>query len=1558
MNGSPTARPYADAVVSYAQAGWPCILPVPAADKFPPPVGYTGADGKDTDPLDLVRFAGSHPAHSVALRMPEGVLGIDVDQYVKKGVQKRGADTLAACVERWGPLPYTWTSTARGDGPSRIHFYRVPPQRYATKLTGPASGDVEVIQRHHRYAVVWPSPHAADESLNGAVYRWYGPDGVLSDRPPSPAELAELPPAWVAGLAEGATDQGPAAADPESGRTLLDQLAEDWRPECADLTRAREAARRELAAADAGSRHDTMTARVHHVVQLAAQGHTGVAYALGELRETWAKLTAGEDRAEELDRMLLTSARKAVTLVGAHQVTRDPCLWLSGFTLPAALSPGDPAYRAAGENAPEAILEPPRWTSLREVIGAGVFDPKADLDQTLAESVLARTYPALRHAYDAGSWLLRVPDRWELYGRLSPWAVAQVATLMPLGDPLADKGSDEQARAARRHRLMSNAGARAVAGKIDDLVSGGMHPAAVALAGLDAEPEILWAGGVPYDLRACAREASVSAWAAGMDPATPHLHSVQVVPAHIPTPLWDAFLAAVWPDEELRAWALRVLSITVTGYADRALPILLGETGRGKTQVVSLLMSVLGTYAHAANPKLLTAAANEHDAIKFALKGRRLSFIDEAPSEARAGQELLKMLTGGGELEARQMNQNPVTFRPTHTLVLTANDEPLLTDAAVRARARLIPCDGDPEEVRLARAAIGHLSGSAWRTEAPGVLAAMMGEAAAWLADPTSALVTAAPESVRYLAEHIGAEQDPVAVWLSEETKPHEAGTPSRELYQAFTASCLRNNLRRDLVPTETRWGRALTRFGYPSMHTVHGKRRALRIRPLGWSDSSAPNPDGFMVHNDGFMTGSNPNPSQEVIAGQPAFSPSPVTGMTGLTTSEALTHAPARTHEHRPESGGQPVIPSSSPVTKAKRERTPEQAQATAEKLAAKRAERIAEAIAAADGGYVGLPALVTPDGTGSTIARRIEPQDGMALLRTITDTGSALTVDVEHTGYPIGHAAYALRTIQLGNEHFAVVLDAQQAAQRDVAAYHLEHAAVLHAHSATADLVPLAVAGLVDYEEAWSRMRDTAIPAKLADPASTGNDASLKKLAPALLGDQAVSPESDDARAALFKAGKWLTKVEPTTTPERSGWAQVDPTCATMVRYAGSDVLDDAAVAHRIAWPAQDTLERELTAQRMTARVTYRGLPLDPVQVNTLRPIQQAALAEAGARLRELSGGAIENPGSDLQVAAAATALGAALPRTATGRPSVAKGALEQYARLDGALGEFVRARLAYQKAETALGLFLEPYRLLLERGDGRARPTVYTLGADTGRMSCVRPNLQQVPREGGYRACITADPGHLLISADFAGVELRVAAALSQDPALLAMLAEGVDLHWQAARQVFGPQATKADRYQAKRGVFGWLYGGKAPTLAGHMGVSQPTAQALVDTMSVMLPGVTEWARSTKLGVEAGRTQFRTYSGRIVHMPVKAPHAAPNYCIQGTARELLIDALMRWEQTPWGGCTLLPVHDELLAMVPEDEAAEATAALVECMTSELFGIPIAAEVAAPSFAWQDSV
>lgn len=486
---------------------------------------------------------------------------------------------------------------------------------------------------------------------------------------------------------------------------------------------------------------------------------------------------------------------------------------------------------------------------------------------------------------------------------------------------------------------------------------------------------------------------------------------------------------------------------------------------------------------------------------------------------------------------------------------------------------------------------------------------------------------------------------------------------------------------------------------------------------------------------------------------------------------------------------------------------------------------------------------------------------------------------------------------------------------------------------------------------DQAWERMYDTVIPAKLADPQSTGSDPGLKALSSALLGDLATAPAADAARKALFKAGRWNAST---------GWEHVSYDHETMVRYAASDVLDTAAVALRVLWPEPTVLERERTAQRMTAPVSFRGLLLDGPHIDELIDTHRDARDEKSAEVRAFG---IENPGSAQQVGNRLIELGATLPETVTGKPSVAVDVLEGL-RVDGDAGRLARSVLDYRHHDKAVSAFLEPYQELVREGDGRVRPTVYTLAADTGRMSCVRPNLQQVPSKGGFRACIRADDGYRGVAADFSGVEIRVLAALSGCRDLARYIADEdaapagakVGLHWAIAHEVWGPDATYANRSQAKRGVFGKFYGASVAKLAKTLGIPESQAAAIVEMLDALAPGAAAWAEQVKRQVRAGMREYRSYSGRVIHLDPQLPHKAPNYLIQGSARELLVDALVRLSATRWGTCTLLPIHDELILFVPEDEAEEASAELVRCMESELLGIPIKVEADPPWVSWPD--
>jgi hypothetical protein len=134
-----TPGPFAVAVGTYRDLGWVGVLPLPHGQKLPPPPGYSGRDGRDPSDADVQAWRESdEAAGNIALRMPDDVVGVDVDCYDGKP----GAATLAKAERDWGVLPVTWRSTSRDDG-SGIRLFRVP----AGLTWGDVGPAVETISR-------------------------------------------------------------------------------------------------------------------------------------------------------------------------------------------------------------------------------------------------------------------------------------------------------------------------------------------------------------------------------------------------------------------------------------------------------------------------------------------------------------------------------------------------------------------------------------------------------------------------------------------------------------------------------------------------------------------------------------------------------------------------------------------------------------------------------------------------------------------------------------------------------------------------------------------------------------------------------------------------------------------------------------------------------------------------------------------------------------------------------------------------------------------------------------------------------------------------------------------------------------------------------------------------------------------------------------------------------------------------------------------------------------------------------------------------------------------
>lgn len=271
--GVEVSHPYRDAARAYVEAGWRGVLPLPAGRKFPPPSGWTGRGAPYPSGADVQEWIdGTAGDGNICLRMPDGVIGLDVDNYRDKA----GGAWLAELEEKLGPLPATWMSTARDDGISGIRFYRVPA---SMNWPGQAAPGIEIIQAAHRYAVVWPSAHP-----EGGTYGWVSPERGA----PHVQQLPALPDGWVQYL------QQLVVREPIEGANLTDEATRAWLGACraGDACRVlRDVLDRAVAelrsGTAAGSRHDIMTRCSRTLAAYGGEGHRGAGRVLVELREAF-----------------------------------------------------------------------------------------------------------------------------------------------------------------------------------------------------------------------------------------------------------------------------------------------------------------------------------------------------------------------------------------------------------------------------------------------------------------------------------------------------------------------------------------------------------------------------------------------------------------------------------------------------------------------------------------------------------------------------------------------------------------------------------------------------------------------------------------------------------------------------------------------------------------------------------------------------------------------------------------------------------------------------------------------------------------------------------------------------------------------------------------------------------------------------------------------------------------------------------------------------------------------------------------------------------------------
>jgi DNA polymerase-1 len=455
------------------------------------------------------------------------------------------------------------------------------------------------------------------------------------------------------------------------------------------------------------------------------------------------------------------------------------------------------------------------------------------------------------------------------------------------------------------------------------------------------------------------------------------------------------------------------------------------------------------------------------------------------------------------------------------------------------------------------------------------------------------------------------------------------------------------------------------------------------------------------------------------------------------------------------------------------------------------------------------------------------------------------------------------------------------------------------------------------------------------------------------------------------------------------------IDEVCGKGARARGlndvpaESLLDFAGERVDVALQLMAELDPALDRRRLRHVYTTMEMPLIPILAGMERVgvrVDARVLAEQGRRLeQELNertahihalAGETFNINSPKQLSDILfEKLG--LPTTKkTGKTRAASTAVDVLEEL-AQTHELPRAILEWRAIQKIKGTYVDALPSLVDPSTGRVHTSFNQAVAATGRLSSSDPNLQNIPirtelgRE--IRRAFVADPGWVLISADYSQIELRVLAHLAQDGNLIEAFRRGEDIHDRTALQVFG-EDPGLDRHELRRRAkiinYALLYGKTAFTLAKDIGVTQTAAQAFIDAYFAGFPAVRRFidetlARGRETGFVAtlfGRERrVPELSSRNGQIRAAAERVAVNLPIQGTAADIMKLAMIgvdeAFRSAKLQSRMILTVHDELVVEAPGEEA-ETAAQLLKTRMEEAarLDVPLTVDVGVGR-TWKDA-
>lgn len=860
------ATPYTAAARSYFEAGWSPI-PLPHEEKSPVPdqfpsgtkVKFTGATGIYVTEEHLkawLRAKGranagrlSYAPGNIAIRLPAGIVGIDVDAYGDKAGEK----TLQTAELEWGALPPTWVSTSRDDGVSGIRLYRIPP---GLKWPGqlPQGGGVEIIRWDHRYCIVAPSIHDKTKT----EYRWYretdpedADDGVMRmvlavDEIPDLPEDGEagdesdipwLPTEWVEGLTALREYKADEVNEELDGSALNKWLAERNDPDAPCSHMRKMQTRWSVSvqkASDDGGAHDEMRDAIWGCLNDAHAGHAGVIKVLAHLRSVFLKAVEGR----RADAGAARSEWARAVLRGGQKVTgddnvpeeEDPCDSIgksprSGKGSGTSMSGSSSTTRTAS-----TTMEDAGRISSRDIEECTEVGNANRLVRVM--NGRARWVEALK------VWILWDPKRavWEPDEdrQVDRWSVKAINGIDEELAYLKGEEAEAMIKAYKAHRKASlKVGAIAAM----QTMAKGRKGMMVSADRLDADPTLL---GTP--------DGTVRLGEAGKDgglkvvPALPehYLTMATLVPFRPGSwagygrkgsrSQWVDFLERFQPDEEVRGWLQRITGYSLLGRnPGRFLVVLKGKTSSGKSTFAEAIRTVLGDYGGLMTASMLRDNSDDKprpDLIEAFPK--RLIVAEELGAAQHLHADQIKRLTGGTPIKARGMQSNTFISKvPAYTPWIVCNEVPTIegADNALKRRIIVVPwdvqIDQDDEDINYFERLIADCSEE--------ILAWALTGHAEYLGSPNLAH---APAGALKASQEFSEGMNDFAAWLTARTDTGEEFYEiPRHLFDDYEIWCAENSVKERDRLSATAFGRKLNGMDITKgRRSIEGKQIDVRL--------------------------------------------------------------------------------------------------------------------------------------------------------------------------------------------------------------------------------------------------------------------------------------------------------------------------------------------------------------------------------------------------------------------------------------------------------------------------------------------------------------------------------------------------------------------------------------------------------------------------------------------------------------------------------------------------------------------------------------------------------